>query len=141
MLNSYYDTVPLAPEYYKMKPGEGDDMALEAIYIKNIQTLSAINHSRGVKTIFIAQMLNRAQLTSEKPYGWLPRVKDKDVWGLQERFNGLLKSESKKLGDSFIGPDIEEFNGEDFVDQGHFSERGSEKFANLISASIQRECR
>ncbi|MEI8187037.1 MAG: GDSL-type esterase/lipase family protein [Chlorobiaceae bacterium] len=130
------DTVPYPENYTSIIPVTGSDLRLEKIFIRNIETISAINKARGIKTIFVAQILNREKLISEKPYGWLPYVRDKDVWPLQQRFNDLLRQKSYAMGDQFIDPGVDKFNNNDFVDNGHFSALGSVKFANILAKCI-----
>ena len=71
-----------------MKPGS--DPVLEADFVRNLHAISAINRERGVKTIWVGQVLNLARLTGGGRYGWLPYVRDKDVWPLQARFDEIL---------------------------------------------------
>ena len=141
-LNSYYDTIPISPEYWKLTTTTGQDANLEYLFERNIKTLVAINQSRGVRTVFIDQVLNKEKLEqSDGRYGWLPRVKDRDVWPLQERFNQVLKKTAVQLGAGFIHVDQAAFHDADFVDQGHFSPQGSKKFAEAVSGSIGAYCR
>ena len=79
-------------------------------------------------------------MQADKPYGWLPLVKDKDVWPLQKHFNELLKFETRQLQAVFVDVDSNNFSDSDFVDQGHFSVSGSQKFAGKISETIRKEC-
>jgi hypothetical protein len=68
----------------------GSDPNLEADFERNLRALSAINRERGVRTLWVGQLLNRARLQGSGQYGWLPYVLDKDVWPLQQRFNDIL---------------------------------------------------
>ena len=93
-----------------------------------------------IKTIFIGQVLNREKLNNEKVYGWLPLVRDRDVWPIQEHFNNLLAAETRRLGATYVPIDINLFKDLDFVDNGHFSVLGSKKFSDLTVQSIGKEC-
>ncbi len=139
-LRHSFDTVPYPPSYRALGPVEGNDARLEKIFEKNMQTIYALNGARGVKTVFIGQILNPTRLTSDSLYGWFPRVRDKDVWPLQERFNVILRREAERLGASTVILDVEKFVDADFVDRGHFSVSGSKKFAKLIVAEVKRSC-
>ncbi len=48
-LSSFLDTIPYAPPYRTLRPGEGSDPRLEAIFLKNVRTLIALNASRGTE--------------------------------------------------------------------------------------------
>jgi hypothetical protein len=121
-----------------IKPGS--DPALEANFERNLRTISAINTERGVRTLWIGQLLNRARLQGDGQYGWLPYVKDKDVWPLQARFNEILARTAQSLGDPLVPAPIEAFGAADFVDQGHFSAAGAAKFARYVAPVVAREC-
>jgi hypothetical protein len=118
----------------------GSDRRLEEIFASNVRNIAAINASNGVKSIFIGQILNRSALASEGIYGWLPFVRDKDVWPLQAHFNQLLENLSTENHSLYIDPGIDNFTNDDFVDNGHFSDIGSGKFARIISAEVNSYC-
>lgn len=118
----------------------GSDPALEADFERNVRTISAINRERGVKTLWIGQLLNRARLRGNEQYGWLPYVRDKDVWPLQERFNEILARTAKALDDPMIAAPIGAFGADDFVDQGHFSTQGARRFVGYVASVVVREC-
>ena len=99
--------------------------------------IKVINDMRNIKTIFIPQLLNKQKLTSATAYGWLPMVADKDVWALQLMFNKIL---FEKFNNT-IYINYENFQDQDFVDNGHFSSKGAAKFANMISNQIQQKCK
>ena len=54
---------------------------------RNVRAISAINRDRGIRTIWVGQVLNVQALEGDEVDGWLPLVRDKDVWPLQQRFN------------------------------------------------------
>jgi hypothetical protein len=152
-MSSVFDTIPYATEcrqpswtgrcpsfHEKIEFGYGADPKLEDLYRRNIKTIIAINRMRGTKSVFIGQLLNRFKLTEAKISGWLPFVKDVDVWPLQRSFNNILKTTAVNNGASYIELSIDQFNDADFVDGGHFSVRGSEKFSRLIRAQVHKSC-
>jgi hypothetical protein len=118
----------------------GSDPALEADFERNVRAISAINRERGVRTLWVGQVLNRARLRGAGQYGWLPYVRDRDVWPLQQRFNEILASTAEALGDPLLPAPIEAFGADDFVDQGHFSAAGARKFAGYLAPVVAREC-
>ena len=143
MLAVRLDTIPLPPEYRKLPPMPGTDARLETLFRRNIETLVVINRAFGVAPVFMGQVLNREKLMQEKTdemFGWVPRVLDRDLLPLQERFNTILKEECTRLGVPYIGVPMERFQQDDFVDVGHFSTPGARKFAELISGDLKAAC-
>lgn len=136
----YFDTVPLAPEYEPRSTSAEVDRRLEDIYRRNIRSIVAMNEAHKVRTIFVGQVLNKTRLTEDKLSGWLPLVKDKDVWAIQSVFNDALLDESTKMGRPAIILDANDFDDSDFVDHGHFSERGAVKFASKIAQQVSAVC-
>lgn len=135
------DTARYFADPYGRPPVSGDDPNLDAIYKRNIAAISAINRQRGVTTIWVGQLLNRERLMGDGQYGWLPLVRDRDLWLMQQRFNTVLKQTADGLGDTYVGIDPASFVGVDFVDQGHFSARGAKRFAGDLAPVVQRLCR
>jgi lysophospholipase L1-like esterase len=135
------DTARYFADPYGQPPVSGDDPNLDAIYKRNIAAISAINRQRGVTTIWVGQLLNRDRLMGDGQYGWLPLVRDRDLWPMQQRFNEVLKQTADGLGDTYVGIDPASFVGVDFVDQGHFSARGAKRFADDLAPVVQRLCR
>jgi hypothetical protein len=131
----------IRPSELEGTPKEGSDPALEALYQRNVRSISMINRGRGVRTIWVGQILNVAVLDDDKIYGWLPFVRNKDVWPLLSIFNGRLREEATELGDAYIDVRPDDFSPEDFRDNGHFLEAGSLKFARFLAPSVARECR
>jgi hypothetical protein len=119
----------------------GSDPALEGHFARNVRAISAINRERRIKTVWVAQLLNRERLTGGGMYGWLPYVRDRDVWPLQARFNEVLRATAQSLDDAFVAPGIEAFGAADFIDEGHFSPAGAIKFATRIAPAVGAACR
>ncbi len=119
----------------------GVDEDLERIFTQNVQTIIAINKTRGTKTFFIGQLLNLTRLGQMRPMGvfpnaWLPKVRNKDVWAVQEHYNALMKEVAEKEGATFINVPVEKFVDADFADEGHFSPQGSLKFSGYVAPEI-----
>ena len=119
----------------------GSDPVLEAFYARNVRAISAINRERRIKTVWVPQLLNRERLAGDGMYGWLPYVRDRDVWPLQARFNAVLRETARGLDDPFVDAGIEAFGAADFIDEGHFSPAGAIKFAARLAPAIREACR
>ena len=100
-----------------------------------------INRGRGIRTIWVGQILNVAVLNDDKIYGWLPFVRNKDLWPLLSLFNDRLREEAEALGDAYIEVRPDDFTPEDFRDNGHFLKAGALKLARLIAPSVAEACR
>ena len=90
----------------------------------NLNSIVALNNSRGIKTVFVAQLLNRNKLIDKKPYQWIPYVYLSDVWPLQHNFNLFVKKFADENNAGFIYPDIDKFLDDDFAGMGHFNKQG-----------------
>lgn len=137
-----FDSVPQAPVVAGETATAIPDPRLEKIFSNNVRTITSINRSRGVRTVFIGQILNTAYFEPkpEEPNLWAPRVKNKNVWPTQQHFNSLLKTVAEGSGAAYIDAGIEHFEVDDFADQGHFTAAGSKKFADLIARDVETFC-
>ncbi len=116
------------------------DPAFEAVYLRNIRAISAVNRQRGIRTIWVGQIMNRAALTGDGTDGWVPYVRNKDLWPAIEHLNGVLRREAAALGDPYIDVPVGDFDMADFSDEGHFVPRGSLKFATSLAPAVARAC-
>jgi hypothetical protein len=133
------DTIQV--EYPKPALNSDPDPALEAIYARNIATISAINRQRGIRTVWVGQLMNKAVLTHDDSSFWLPHVPRKAVFGLIGRLNDIAKREAEVLGDVYVALPIEKLGHDAFEDDGHFTEEGSLAFARLMAPVITANCR
>ncbi len=140
LVRRFTSFIPVPADYRGWKPRSGIDRRLERTYRRNLQTLKALNDSQGRRTVFIPQILNYARLTSPTRYGWFPLVADRDVPPINEHFNRVLEEEAVRLGVPYVPISPAMFEDADFVDNGHFSERGAEKFARLVAPAIRKAC-
>ncbi len=140
MVRRFTSFIPSPADYRGWPPRAGVDKRLEAIYRRNLTTIKAINDAQGRKTVFIPQVLNYARLTGKGRYGWFPLVADKDIPPINEHFNKVLKQEAARLGAGFVNISPASFDDGDFVDNGHFNEKGARKFASLVLPAIRKAC-
>ncbi len=116
------------------------DPALEAIYARNVATISAINRQRGVRTIWVGEVLNRELLATLPPSPWWPRVHSRDLSALIERLNDVMHREAERLGDVYIPVAVDAFGPGDFVDESHFNAQGALKLATAIAPQVAKAC-
>jgi lysophospholipase L1-like esterase len=137
-----FDTIPKHREIVPTVPFSGSDERLEAIFREHVRTIAAINSTRGTRPIFIAQILNKAYVPDphEGRDIWAPMLKRSDFVPLQARFNLVLQQTAMASSSRFIDPGIDNFQGSDFVDLGHFTAAGARKFARLIAEPIASYC-
>jgi lysophospholipase L1-like esterase len=135
-----FDTVRPAPKPAG-RASAAPDPAFEAIYKRNIEAISAINRQRGIKTIWVGQVMNRSVLTRDQTDGWLPFVHEKDIWPMLVRLNGIVRGEAARLGDAYADIPFDDFQPSDFGDEGHFTPAGSLKFATVLEPLVKKTCR
>jgi hypothetical protein len=134
-----FDTVrPPAP--VRSDGAKGLDPALEKIFARNIATMSAINRGRGIRTVWIGQLMNKASLKDDRMEGWLPFVRDSEIPAMMAWLNGIVQREAERLGDVYITVPADALLPQDFGDVGHFRASGSRKFAEQVAPAVGRAC-
>lgn len=133
-----FDTVPQIPPVLGGTPLTGSDKRLEGIFVDHIRSIAAINGARGIKTIFIGQMINKDW--PQGPNLFAPLVKTGDFPNLIARFNALLRDTVSPLSAKYIDAGNANFQHTDFVDYAHFAPLGTKKFAGLISGPVDGYC-
>jgi lysophospholipase L1-like esterase len=113
-----------------------DERLLE-IYVHNVRMLAAITHENGATPVFIPQILNNRRLTSDQPYAWIPNVPERALPEVLAVFNKAMIEAAQAVGAKVI-PDVltVDWQDEDFVDRGHFSERGAQRFACAVAKGL-----
>jgi lysophospholipase L1-like esterase len=119
---------------------ERADPRLEEIVAHNVQAISGINRARGIRTLWVGQLLNVAVLVGDEPPRWTPLIRKKDLWPLQQRLNSVVRRQAEALGDGYIDVPVELFAATDFADSGHFSPGGAVKFAALLAPAVRDAC-
>ena len=143
LLAENVDTIRYSPAAapYALAPVQGDDPRLMATFERNVRTISAINRARGIPSIWIGQLVNRAAFAGEGRYGWLPRVRDRDVPPMLDHLNDRLVQIARELGDTSLMLPPASFGPADFVDNGHFSVQGAKRFADAVMPTVREACR
>ncbi len=109
-----------------------------AIYTRNLRSIAALCRSMGVRALFVPQLLNDERLTSDRPYGWIPFVRQKDLPKALARYNDAMREVARETGTELIeAGEPQPFSGVDFLDQGHFSAAGNRRFAGLLARYLE----
>jgi len=138
-----FDSIPPQPRVDATQtPIASTDRHLEEIYAEHINTIKAINQARGVRTVFIGQMINREYYKGSPEPLPIDLVRNEDMWTLQARLNQVLKSAAMSGNPAqYIDPGIDNFLASDFTDGVHFTAAGASKFAALVADPIDAYCR
>jgi lysophospholipase L1-like esterase len=140
-LQLWLDTVRAAKYPAGWSPGQGSDSRLETLFHRNLEAIATINRTRGINSIFVGQVLNRAKLQDTNTHIWWPLVRNIDLWPLQARFNAVLREAADATGSPAYLPAVDSYQDSDFVDNGHFSAEGSAKFATELAPFIRANCK
>jgi lysophospholipase L1-like esterase len=118
------------------------DPRLSQIFVENMRLIADIDRHFGVKPIFVPQVLNYARFTGAGSSGWIPLVPEKDVKAVMQGINEDLAAVAKETGTLFLDKPLSlNWQDSDFVDNGHFSAAGAEKFAEAIAGDVAANCR
>ena len=140
LIHLAFDTIPSAPSYPKELARSGVDERLLRVFLRNIQSIVALNREAGITPIFVTQILNAPDFAGDAFYGWFPLVRNRDVVDIQRAFNAALVRLGAEKGIVVLNPDWTLFQRTDFVDNGHFSVPGAAKFARLLKEPVARLC-
>lgn len=113
------------------------DEKLLQIYRHNIRMLAAVAREIGAKPVFVPQIMNVYQLESDEPYGWIPRIAQRDVPKVLAVFNGAMLETAQSV-DATVIPEVldVDWRDADFIDRGHFSKVGAQRFACVLAAAL-----
>jgi lysophospholipase L1-like esterase len=114
-----------------------DQRALD-LWERNIRLIADLCKLQGVRPIFVPQIMNWEALVSDRPYGWFPYVRDRDIRKIMEAYHASMERVAKAEGVSYAGEMLGvPFSKADFVDNGHFSAEGDRRFAQVLAKRIK----
>lgn len=129
--------VPACPKY------DTPDEFVDRIYARNLETLKLLSEHIAPYTLFVPQVLNYPAFKNNEDIaackGWSSHIWNKAMPELMDRFNSIMQSvctndDPKCL---YAGGILKvKWEQDDFIDDGHFSKKGGEKFADQISEII-----
>lgn len=124
------------------EPPSAKDARLSRIFMQNMKLIAEINHHFDVKPVFVPQVLNYERLVSDRSSVWIPMVPDKDVRGLMQAMNADLAEVARQTGTLFLDTPLAiPWDDADFVDDGHFSAVGADRFARALVDAVASHCR
>lgn len=114
-----------------------DEKAI-AIYKYNLETLIAINHSKGVRTVFIPQILNDHLFVGDEANFWIPYIPAGKVPEIMRLYNETMLSVCEEKNITCASEVLKVVWGPaDFIDEGHFSFLGNRKFSEVVAETIR----
>ena len=117
------------------------DPFVDRIYVRNLSTLKALSQHMGAYALFVPQMLNDAHfLQHDGAYDWTRHIESRAMPALMKRFNGLMHQvcpARTQECDYVTAIAQQTWLESDFVDYGHFSQQGGDKFSSIIAADIR----
>jgi len=120
---------------------DSQDLKLSKIYRENIKLIATIGRAFGVRVVFIPQILNYAVMVGDSTQRGEPFIKAKDMRKLMGLMNQDLASAAGDSQAYFLGaPLSENWQSDDFHDQGHFNPKGALKFARSIAEDVRKIC-
>ncbi len=115
------------------------DPEVDRLYARNLETILALAKAIDARPVFVPQQMNADAFEDDsRARPWTPRVIDAAVPRLMDHLNGIL--EQTCTAPCVFAADVarERYPTEDFVDEGHFSRSGGERFARALEQSLRR---
>lgn len=120
---------------------EEPDHFVDKIYLRNLKTLKMLSNNIEARPIFIPQVLNYKEFNERKEITpWSKHIKNKAMSSLMNRFNTYMNELCFDEEEGMVLNDVLEQNWDsiDFVDEGHFSKSGGEKFSQIVAHYIRK---
>jgi lysophospholipase L1-like esterase len=115
------------------------DMRALGHYERNLRNIIALCRQQGVRPVFVPQIMNYRVLTSDKPYGFLPFVRDRDLKTVIGAYNEAMARVAAEEQVVFASEVLEpSYSDDNFIDQGHFSREGNRVFAGALQRALKR---
>lgn len=122
---------------------DNPDPRVDTTYERNLQTLKSISEQTAEYTLFVPQVLNyhwfEEKGKSKTFYDCWSKIKNSAMPRLMDRFNLIMKDICSPDDSRCVyveGVTEVNWSPDDFVDDGHFSKQGGEKFAEIIKREI-----
>ncbi len=110
----------------------GDARALE-LYKRNIRSIIALCRVQHMRPVMVPQVLNYDAFAPDASDDWMPFIRGRDVRPVLDQYNKALAQVCREEKADFIeGVLFEKFDRSCFIDNGHFSAKGSKAMARVI---------
>ncbi|HVY56111.1 MAG TPA: GDSL-type esterase/lipase family protein [Thermodesulfobacteriota bacterium] len=131
------------PEY------DTPDEFVDKIYVRNLETLKLLSEHIAPYTLFVPQILNYQAFKEKQNLdacssSWSTHIKNSAMPRLMDRLNLLMKTVCAENDPKCLyeGAVLKvKWQTDDFIDDGHFSKKGGEKFADVIAATLLAKTR
>lgn len=138
------NNLPKKPVEEPCETFDTPDPYVDRIYTRNLNTLKLLSEQTASYTLFVPQVLNYHKFTENKDNescNWQAsgHIKHRAFPELMDRFNSFMREVCLNSDPECIFVEaVLKVNWEpdDFVDWGHFSKKGGEKFADVLSREI-----
>jgi hypothetical protein len=108
-----------------------------SLYRRNLESIIALCRQQGIRPILVPQLFNPAAL-SRSANDWTPTIADRDLPRVVQAFNRVLVETAQREGADVVTSVLKiDFGPDDFIDPGHFSARGNEKFARELATFLR----
>ena len=108
------------------------------LYGRNLHSIITLCKQFNITPIMVPQVCNYDVLISDKPYDWIPFLKEKDFKRVMRYYNDKMKQVASQENVGFVNGVLEvNFSVSDFVDKVHFSYSGNDKFATILADFIK----
>ncbi len=122
---------------------EKPDSVVDAIFTRNLQTLELLSENLSERVFFVPQILNSAKFeNSDSSNKWSPYIKNSIMPAFINHFNTITENVTSDYPNkSIFVKDVlyQDWQRDDFIDFGHFSAKGGNKFAEILKERILNE--
>ncbi len=113
------------------------DVRVLSLYRRNLESIIALCRQQGIRPILVPQLFNSAAVGSSAN-DWTPTIADRDLQRVVEAFNRILVETARRESADVVTSVLEtHFEPDDFVDVGHFSAGGNQKFARVLATFVR----
>jgi lysophospholipase L1-like esterase len=116
------------------------DPFVDRLYVRNLGTLKALAHHHGAFVLFVPQVMDYSRFSGTSGNWWTPHVQNAAMPRLFARFNLFMNQVCRphEMGCAVLSDVTERmWRPDDFIDEGHFSEKGNLAFAQFIASYIK----
>lgn len=120
------------------KTHTGVDLRALALYKRNLQSITALCESQGVKVLFVPHVLLEEVLKTGDYKWWIPFIPTAEIDDMMEAYNSTLKEVSISNNVVFADSVLNHvWNDGDFVDMSHFNADANRRFAEIVALYVK----